>query len=418
MSKMKSILNMYKLITRLSSRDFKKNLQYNLYHLITIIVFTSVMYSLNTLTAKKYIIRQIPYYDVSNILLFTRIGAMIFLGLAIGVIVYINKYLFNNQKNKYYLLRTMGVSKKIILYKIFFEQLICTITGGSIGILIGGIASFFVTAYVLKIMAVSINNAFKIYMDACLITFIELFATLCLTCLRHVKQFRCVNIKSLLKIEKKMSTQREKSIIFKIIILVSALSSVLGCAIYYNQIRHFKDVPGNIKNIFLIIMFSLLIFVLRCISGLLLDAKIMKRKRGNYKSENELLYLTEITSYTKRMKYMLFISCVILLASVLIPIMADIFQIWSENFNQYKGDIDIEINSVYNSISDSNNIPKITPEFIGEYLSEKNIKINQLAKIENYLSEPDLFMNRKRGTFPPYVISLSEYNQARNAHVP
>lgn len=410
---MNNTLSIYKLITKLSSRDFKKNIQYNIYYLITIIVFSAIMYSLNALTAKKYIIRQIPYYDVDNILLFTRIGAVFFLILAIGIIIYINKYLFNNQKDKYYLLRTMGVSKKIISYKIFFEQFICTIIGGIIGIAIGSIFSFFITAYVLKIMEISINNSFTIYGDSFLITAIELFGVLCFTYLKNIRRFKGINIKSLLKVEKKMSNQRQKPLIFKIIILGGIIIATLCCTIYYSQIQHFKDIPENIKNIFLIIMIFLLVLALRCITGLLIDVKIKKRKSNDYKNERELLYLTELTAYAKRMKYMLFASCIILLSSILIPIMSSIFQTWSERFNQYKGNLDIEINSVYNSISNAEDIPEIDPEYISKYLLEQNIKIDKMVKIENYLAEPNLFMNRKRGTFPPYVISLSEYNQAR-----
>lgn len=410
---MNSKFSMYRLITRLSSRDFKKNMRYNIYYLITIIVFSTIMYSLNALTAKKYIIRQIPYYDVDNILLFTRIGAVFFLILAIGVMIYINKYLFNHQKDKYYLLRTMGVSRKIISYKIFCEQFVCTVIGGGIGILIGSVFSFFITGYVLKIMEISMNNPFKIYGDSLLMTVIELFGVLCFIYLKNVRRFKCTNIKALLKVEKKMSAQRQKPLIFKVIMLGIISVAVVCCALYYSRIRHFKDVPENIKNIFFMMVLFLLIVAFKCITGLLMDVKIQKRKGKDYKNVQELLYLTEVTAYAKRMKYMLFVSCIILLSSILIPIMSAIFQTWAERFNQYKGDLDIEISSVYNSIGSAENIPEIEPAFIGKYLSEQNIETDKMVKIENYLAEPASFMNRKRGTFPPYVISLSEYNQAR-----
>lgn len=410
---MSNVLSMYRLITRLSSRDFKKNVHYNIYHLITITVLSVIIYGINALTANNYVIRQIPYYDVENILILIRIGAIFFYMLAIGVVVYINNYLFNNQKKKYYLLRTMGVSRGIISYKIFFEQFIATVIGGIFGIIIGGVFNFFLTKYILEIMEASVNNSFRIYGDAFLLTVIELLGLLLFTYFKNIGKFKTANVKSLLQTEKKIPAKGQETFALKIIILSIIVIATLGIVVYYNSIRHFKDVSENTKNFLLVGIGGLFIIGLCCITVLLVDIKIRRRKTGKYASAKELVLLTELTAYAKRMKYMIFMSSMILLISIITPAMANIFQIWSESFNQYKGDLDIEINSIYNSIKDPKEIPEIEAGFIQEYLLDQGITIKEMVKIENYIADSKLFMNRKRGTFPPYLITLSDYNHAR-----
>ena len=101
---------------------------------------------------RDYVIQHIEYFNVDNILLMTRIMAGCFFLLALGIILYLDNYLFNYQKNKYYLLRTMGLSRRIISYKILVERLIGSIIGLLIGIIIGTVFNYFLTKHILEVM--------------------------------------------------------------------------------------------------------------------------------------------------------------------------------------------------------------------------------------------------------------------------
>ena len=110
---MDNTIKMCKLLTKLSSKDFKKNIQLNLYYVVMIVMYSAIMYGINIIYSKDYVIQHIEYFNVDNILLMTRIMAGCFFLLALGIILYLDNYLFNYQKNKYYLLRTMGLSRRI-----------------------------------------------------------------------------------------------------------------------------------------------------------------------------------------------------------------------------------------------------------------------------------------------------------------
>lgn len=52
---------------------------------------------------------------------------------------------------------------------------------------------------------------------------------------------------------------------------------------------------------------------------------------------------------------------------------------------------------------------------MNEYLESQDVHANKFIKVKNYLANPDLFKNRRRGMFPPYIISLDDYNCVRSA---
>lgn len=410
---MSKLLNEYKVITKLSSRDFAKNVYLNIYYIITMSIIIAIMYGINAIWSKNYIIRDIVLFNIDNIIFFAKVGTILFLTLAMGIVMYIDNYLFNYQKEKYYLLRTMGISKDLIFYKIFIERLIGAIIGCIFGSIIGILFNFYLTSYILGIMNVPMKHSIIVYGDSLFYLICEIIVLLLTMILQNKKRFKSVELKNLLKVEKKISAQKVPLLIKDIFVLGIVLLTSVGVVAYYNHIRHFKEIADNQKNMLLMCIVCLIVMAMRSSISLFINTKIRKRKNGCIQKPVELVLLTEITAYAKRMKYMLFASSTILLFCVLIPIMANIFLKWSESFNAYKGNMDIEIISIYNGVLDPNNIGRIDVTFLNHYLEEYYVEIQETAVISNYIADPDLFSNRRRGTFPPYVISLSDYNNAR-----
>ncbi len=410
---MSNLLNEYRLITKLSSRDFVKNVYLNIYYVVTMIIFTAIIYGINAIWAKDYVIRDIALFNIDNIIFFAKAGAVFFLALAMGITVYIDNYLFNYQKEKYYLLRTMGISKGLIFYKIFIERLIGAVIGCVFGSIIGIFLNFYLTSYVLDIMNVQMQHSFILYGDSLFYTICEIIVLLLTMMLQNKKRFKPVELKDLLKVERKISAQKAPSLVKDIFVLGIVLLTNVGIVAYYSHIRHFKEIADNQKNMLLMCIVCLVVLAMRSIISLFINSKIRKRKSGCIQEPQELILLTELTSYAKRMKYMLFASSAILLFCVLTPIMADIFIKWSASFNRYKGNLDIEVISIYNGVLDPDNIGIIDVAFLEDYLGEYNVKIQDAAVISNYIADPATFLNRKRGTFPPYIISLRDYNDAR-----
>ena len=402
-----------KMIAGLSSKDFKKNWQYNLYYIVTITIFASIMYSINAIYAKEYIIQKIPYYDIDNLILLAKIGSIGFFFLALGILAYIENYLFDHQKQKYYLLRTMGLSKELISYKIFMEQFLGAVIGEIAGIGIGSIFNYFLTGSMLKIMNVSQSYKFMFYGDAMIYTIIEIFLLTILLFLKNTRRFSSIELKKILKVEKKISLKKKPLISTSVIFSFLFLGIIGGLWGYYGYISHFQDVPENIKNIILIIVVVMLVFLIWNILSLCVNLKIVKRIKKNYKQVKEIVVLTELTAYARRLKYMLFSSTLILLFCILVPIMSDVFLKWSKSFGEYKDILDIEIRSVYNYVEKPENIGILDESSIISYLENQGIKVESLVKVNNYIADKEQFKNRRRGTFPPYIISLSDYNLAR-----
>ncbi len=47
---MDNTIKMCKLLTKLSSKDFKKNIQLNLYYVVMIVMYSAIMYGINIIT--------------------------------------------------------------------------------------------------------------------------------------------------------------------------------------------------------------------------------------------------------------------------------------------------------------------------------------------------------------------------------
>ncbi|MDO4338600.1 MAG: ABC transporter permease [Eubacteriales bacterium] len=410
---MDNTIKMCKLLTKLSSKDFKKNIQLNLYYVIMIIMCSAIMYGINIIYSKDYVIQHVEYFNVDNILLMTRIMAGCFFLLALGIIMYLDNYLFNYQKNKYYLLRTMGLSRRIISYKILVERLIGSFIGLLIGVIIGTAFNYFLTKYILKIMETNIAISFKLYKDALALTILGNAILLLLTFIKNVKRFKSIELKELLTVEKKIKIGKTPSVKVNIITIIVIGIMGLGVLRYYNYVQHLQDIPDNIKNLLVFLVIILAILAIRSFVHAGINLQTRKRLKKRYHKITDIILLTELTTYSKRLKFMMFSSSIILLFCIAVPVMSNIIFTWSYSFNQYKDLYDIEVKSIYNYIKEPDKIGEIEIDFLSEYLESQDIHADKFIKVKNYLADPDLFKNRRRGMFPPYIISLDDYNRIR-----
>lgn len=412
---MDNTIKMCKLLTKLSSKDFKKNIQLNLYYVVMIVMYSAIMYGINIIYSKDYVIQHIEYFNVDNILLMTRIMAGCFFLLALGIILYLDNYLFNYQKNKYYLLRTMGLSRRIISYKILVERLIGSIIGLLIGIIIGTIFNYFLTKYILEVMETTITISFKLYKDALALTILGNAILLLVTFIKNVKRFKSIELKELLTAEKKIKIGKIPSVKANIISIIVIGIMGIGVLRYYDYVQHLQEIPDNVKNLLIFLVIILAILAIRSFIYAGINLQTRKRLKKQYHSIEDIILLTELTTYSKRLKFMMFSSSIILLFCIVVPVMANILFTWSHSFNQYKGSYDIEVNSIYNYIKEPDKIGEIEIDFLNEYLESQDVHANKFIKVKNYLANPDLFKNRRRGMFPPYIISLDDYNCVRSA---
>lgn len=412
---MDNTIKMCKLLTKLSSKDFKKNIQLNLYYVVMIVMYSAIMYGINIIYSKDYVIQHIEYFNVDNILLMTRIMAGCFFLLALGIILYLDNYLFNYQKNKYYLLRTMGLSRRIISYKILVERLIGSIIGLLIGIIIGTIFNYFLTKYILEVMETTITISFKLYKDALALTILGNAILLLVTFIKNVKRFKSIELKELLTVEKKIKIGKIPSVKANIISIIVIGIMGIGVLRYYDYVQHLQEIPDNVKNLLIFFVIILAILAIRSFIYAGINLQTRKRLKKQYHSIEDIILLTELTTYSKRLKFMMFSSSIILLFCIVVPVMANILFTWSHSFNQYKGSYDIEVNSIYNYIKEPDKIGEIEIDFLNEYLESQDVHANKFIKVKNYLANPDLFKNRRRGMFPPYIISLDDYNCVRSA---
>lgn len=412
---MDNTIKMCKLLTKLSSKDFKKNIQLNLYYVVMIVMYSAIMYGINIIYSKDYVIQHIEYFNVDNILLMTRIMAGCFFLLALGIILYLDNYLFNYQKNKYYLLRTMGLSRRIISYKILVERLIGSIIGLLIGIIIGTIFNYFLTKYILEVMETTITISFKLYKDALALTILGNAILLLVTFIKNVKRFKSIELKELLTVEKKIKIGKIPSVKANIISIIVIGIMGIGVLRYYDYVQHLQEITDNVKNLLIFLVIILAILAIRSFIYAGINLQTRKRLKKQYHSIEDIILLTELTTYSKRLKFMMFSSSIILLFCIVVPVMANILFTWSHSFNQYKGSYDIEVNSIYNYIKEPDKIGEIEIDFLNEYLESQDVHANKFIKVKNYLANPDLFKNRRRGMFPPYIISLDDYNCVRSA---
>lgn len=412
---MDNTIKMCKLLTKLSSKDFKKNIQLNLYYVVMIVMYSAIMYGINIIYSKDYVIQHIEYFNVDNILLMTRIMAGCFFLLALGIILYLDNYLFNYQKNKYYLLRTMGLSRRIISYKILVERLIGSIIGLLIGIIIGTVFNYFLTKYILEVMETTITISFKLYKDALALTILGNAILLLVTFIKNVKRFKSIELKELLTVEKKIKIGKIPSVKANIISIIVIGIIGIGVLRYYDYVQHLQEIPDNVKNLLIFLVIILAILAIRSFIYAGINLQTRKRLKKQYHNIEDIILLTELTTYSKRLKFMMFSSSIILLFCIVVPVMANILFTWSHSFNQYKGSYDIEVNSIYNYIKEPDKIGEIEIDFLNEYLESQDVHANKFIKVKNYLANPDLFKNRRRGMFPPYIISLDDYNCVRSA---
>lgn len=412
---MDNTIKICKLLTKLSSKDFKKNIQLNLYYVVMIVMYSAIMYGINIIYSKDYVIQHIEYFNVDNILLMTRIMAGCFFLLALGIILYLDNYLFNYQKNKYYLLRTMGLSRRIISYKILVERLIGSIIGLLIGIIIGTVFNYFLTKYILEVMETTITISFKLYKDALALTILGNAILLLVTFIKNVKRFKSIELKELLTVEKKIKIGKIPSVKANIISIIVIGIMGIGVLRYYDYVQHLQEIPDNVKNLLIFLVIILAILAIRSFIYAGINLQTRKRLKKQYHNIEDIILLTELTTYSKRLKFMMFSSSIILLFCIVVPVMANILFTWSHSFNQYKGSYDIEVNSIYNYIKEPDKIGEIEIDFLNEYLESQDVHANKFIKVKNYLANPDLFKNRRRGMFPPYIISLDDYNCVRSA---
>lgn len=393
-------------------KNIKGNIGMYIYFIFTVIILISISYSINSIFDSEYIISEIPYIDMRNILLITKVVSALFFLISVTVIFYIDDYIFSRQKDKYYLLRTMGLSGRNITNRIIIGEILLFIISFPIGIFIGAILNYGVTNSLIDIVNFHWDNSLRIYTNSILWTLCETCLFIFLLYIKNLKKFKNKSLDSLLIVDKKIDLKKKMKNKLNILFIGLIVCINILLQAYYKHIKNFKDISDNLKNLILVILFFLFFILLFLIMNLIMNSLQIKRmKREN--NLKDLLVLVDITSHKRKIKSLLYISTIILFLCGVIPVISNILLGWADSFNEYKGNIDIQISSVYNSILDSKNIPEISDEDVLNYLSNKKLDVNKIIQIKRYLPLESQFYDRKRGQFPPYVMGLSEYNDAR-----
>lgn len=407
-----------KIMLKLAFKNLKKCLKDYVIYLLTLTIVISLFYSFLSLSSNQYKIISSEQIDLNNLYSFLKYVGFIISLILIFLIKYCNDYIIKLKSKQFAIFLILGIKRKNVELIFFMEQFFLGLLSIFLGIILGSLFSTILSNIILKFIGQTSKITINIFWDTSLYTcifFIVIYIFIFI--INHIK-LKKIKILDLMKFSNKNDIQNIKSKKFYInlfFILIISIGLALIKTYKYIKVCHLSEISIESKN-FLIFQIGIYIIIsifcfIYLISFLL---SFIKNHNKNivYKKTN-IIFLSNLTSKIKTIPKLLGITSTLILGGLLLFSISSIMAEWANGFSKYKETYDIIISTRYNDILDYNYLPKLKGKEFINYINENKYHIKDQHTINKYFINKNDFYKRKKGLFPPFVISLSDYNYLR-----
>lgn len=171
----------------------------------------------------------------------------------------------------------------------------------------------------------------------------------------------------------------------------------------------------GVRNSYLLFLLVYVIFWVCCavyLAGNLLSEWKEKSPEHKYRGANLFFFGQVISKLNTTAKTMTLI-CLTLVLSVFLFVTAPALTGWASGYLEMRSVYDVQISTRYNTVYETEDLPKDNYEMISSFLDEKNIAVAYDCTFNLYLPHQEDFQRRVKWEFPVAAISLSDYNALR-----
>lgn len=404
--------------TKLSIRNARRSMMDYLIYLVTLVISVSLFYAFLSVSSSHYQIITMAEYNFEQLYTYLRYGTYLVSAVLIFLVYQVNKYMIKRRKREFATYVLLGMEQTRVAFLFFIETLVVLSVSMVIGILCGTLFSQVLTSLILAALQSDITLQLRVYPDTMLQTVLFFLLIFIIIGLLNVRQLRKLKLIDMLNDDKKTEIQFTRGKWFYLTVAAVSMACFAAAAAFmkrYLNIQPLASVDVSVKNqtLFLFILFLIAgVYGLFFSLGYLLVLVKQKSVHWKYKKTN-LFLIGSLLSKISTTSFMLATITLTLLGAIVSFVFGPVASQWAKGYLEYRSVYDIQINNVYNSIAEINDLPVIHYQKVKDYIADSGFGIKESAEFElKFVNEEDFF-KRRRGEFPVLAISLSDLNQLR-----
>ena len=197
--------------------------------------------------------------------------------------------------------------------------------------------------------------------------------------------------------------------------LLSLVNIGFAASVPVIQRKYMLSSGAGTLNSYLMFLLVDVIFWISCAiylaSNLLAEWK-QKSPRRRYRG-TDLFFFGQIISKLNTTAKTMTLICLTLVLSVFLFVAAPALTGWASGYLEMRSVYDIQISTRYNTVYETEDLPKDNYELVDDFLGEENIAVAYDRTFNLYLPNQEDFHIRVKWKFPVVAISLSDYNALR-----
>ncbi|MNW46478.1 Bacitracin export permease protein BceB [compost metagenome] len=389
-----------------------------LIYFVTLTLSVSFFYAFSSLSSRWYELTTNDKNNLENFYTYINYATYLISGILIFLVYQVNKYMIKRRKREFATYILLGIEQRKVAVMFFIETLIMLLCSVVMGIFLGSLITQALTVLILTTIDSNIVFGFRFYPDTILSTFIFFLTIIVFIGLFNMKHLSKIKLIDMFNDEKKTEIQFVRGKWFYVVIAMVSLACFVFAFINlerYIEIQHLLTVDVSIKNQILLqtivagVLGTYALFYSFAYIMILIKDKLIRLK---YKHTN-LFLLGSVLSKMNTTSMMMATVTLTLLGSVICFVISPILSEWAKGYLAYRSVFDVQINNVYNSISEKGDLPQIDYAEVYKYINDSEFNVKEYVSVEMYFLSEEDFYKRRKTNFPALAISLSDFNQLR-----
>lgn len=303
------------MLFKLSIKNIKKSFKDYAIYFLTLVLGVTIFYVFNALDSQEAMLQlSATEKDVISLMNEFLSGVSIFVAIILGfLIIYASRFLIKRRKKEFGIYLTLGMSKRQVSKILLMETVIIGIVSLFVGLLVGVIASQFMSIVVAKLFEADMSRFEFVFSSSSMIKTVVCYAIIYLVLMIFnvfsVSKYKLID---LLTASKKGERVKTRNLTISVTIFIIAVC-ILGVA-YYLAVKRLDDLNLFGLSILLGIAGTFLLFF--GISGFIL--KLAKSNKKIYLKGLNIFTLRQINSQVNTTVFSMSIICLILFFTITI----------------------------------------------------------------------------------------------------
>ncbi|QWU16976.1 putative ABC transport system permease protein [Paenibacillus sophorae] len=403
---------------KLSLRNAKRAAKDYLIYFVTLTLSVSLFYAFSSLSSSRYELVTGINYNLDQFYKYVQYAAYLISAILVFLVYQVNKYMIRRRKREFATYILLGIGQSNVAYMFVIETLIILLWSIVMGILLGTLFSQVLTVLIQTSIDSSISFGFRVYPDTVLSTaifFIVIFLIIGMFNLRNLSRIKLIDM---FNDERKTEIQFARGKWFYILIAVLSVLSFIFAFVNlhrYMQVQHLLAVDVSVKNqILLKVIIGIILGTYALFYSLAYFIVLVKDNLIYFKYKHTNLFLLgSLLSKINTTSMMMATVTLSLFGSILCFSVSPILSEWAKGYLAYRSVFDVQINSVYNSITKIEDLPAIDYGPVYNHIQNSEFGIKEYVQFKMYFMNEQDFYKRRKTNFPVLAISLSDYNQLR-----